>query len=100
MTQLAVRGPLDKSDVDKDLRLHPVRTQTRQARGFRERRLWDLEFIEPGAETQKKLRIEACSYLAREDEVIVLLMTDEQRTETHSLPLRIGETADDKVLRQ
>src|SRR6185369_2896381 len=47
-----------------------------------------------------QFRVEAGSNLARENEVAVFVMTDEERAETDSLPLRIRETADEKILRQ
>src|SRR6185503_20065935 len=100
MSQFAVRGPLNETDMDHDLGFHPVGTQTRQTFGFRERRLWNFDLVEPGAEIQKQFRVEAGSDLARENEVVVLVMTDEERAKTDSLSLRISETADEKILRQ
>ncbi len=49
MTQFAVPGPFDERHLDAELGTDPMRTQTRQADRFRERRRGDLEPIEPGA---------------------------------------------------
>ena len=57
MPQFAVRRPLDEGDLHDDLGTCPMRP-ARQSLTFRERSVWDFEFIETGAEIQEKLRIE------------------------------------------
>src|SRR6185436_4930000 len=110
MAQLAVRRPFDEGDLDDDLRTHPVRAHARQPDGLGERRLRDLERIEPRAELQQELRVEAGADLPGVDKVVVLALrltlagrralssgevADEQRAQTNASALRIGEPADD-----
>ena len=99
MAQLAVHGPLDECDLHDDLGPHPVRAQARQSRGLRERRLRDLESVEPGTQVEQQLGVEAGADLAGKDEVVAVEVADKQRAETDAAALRIGEAADNKLLR-
>ena len=65
MAKLAVHRPLDEGDLHDDLGPHPVRAHARQADGFGERRLRDLERVQPRAEVEQQLRVEAGADLAR-----------------------------------
>src|SRR5262245_3412266 len=109
MAQLAVDGPLDEGDLHHDLGTHPVRAQARQPGRFRERRLRDLDAIEPRAQIEQQLRVEARADFAGEHEIVWLALRlalrapralsrgeipDEQRTEPDARALRIGEAAD------
>jgi hypothetical protein len=55
MAQLVVAGPLDEADLHDDLGTHPVGAQARQPDGFGERRLLDLERVEPRAQLEQHL---------------------------------------------
>src|SRR5262245_3527699 len=99
MPQLTVHRPLDESHLHHDLRMYPVRTKLRQALGSGERRLWDLDRIESLSEIQEQLRIEAGADLSREHEVVSVVIANEQGTQTDARTLRIGEAADDELLR-
>ena len=100
MTQFAMRGPLDETDLDHDLRLNPVRAQTRQAGPFCERRFRNLELVQLRAQIEQQFGIESGSDSAGENEITVFVMTDEKRTESNALALRIRKTTDDKLRRQ
>ena len=80
------------------------RTQCARRRGrpmaLRERRLRDLERVEPRAQVEQQLRVEAGADLAGEDEVVAVEVADEQRAEADAAALRIGEAADDELLRR
>ena len=70
MPELAVHRPLDERDLHDDLGADPVRAQARQPDALGERRLRDLERIQPRAEVQQQLRVEAGADLPGEDEVV------------------------------
>ena len=97
MPELPVPGPLDERDLYDDLGAHPVRAQARQPDAFGERRLRDLEPVQPRAELQEHLRIEAGADPPGEDEVVACEMTDEQRAEADPRALWIREAADDQL---
>src|SRR5438132_11998317 len=102
MAKLPVHRPLDESDLHDDLGTHPMRAFARQADRSGERRLRDLERIQPRAEVQQQLRIEARADLAREDKVDAALfeVADEQRAKADASALRSGEPADQELLRR
>ena len=100
MAQLAVHRPLDERDLHDDLGPHPVRAQARQPDGLGERRLRDLERVQPRAQIEQQLRVEAGADLAGEDEVVPLEVADEQRAQADARALRIGEPADHELLRR
>ena len=62
--------------------------------------LRDLERVEPRAQLEQQLRVEAGADLAGEDEVVAVVVADEQRAEADARALRIGEAADDELLRR
>ena len=70
VAQLAVHRPLDERHLHDDLRPHPVRAHARQPVGLRERRRRDLERVEPRAQVEQELGVEAGADLAGEDEVV------------------------------
>ena len=72
----------------------------RQSLTFRERSARDFEFIETGAEIKEKLRIETRADLSGEYEVVAIKVTYEQRAQTYTATLWIGESADDEFLRR
>ena len=78
------------------------RTQCARRRGrpvaLRERRRGDLERVEPRAQVEQQLRVEARADLAGEHEVVALEVADEQRAQADARALRIGEAADDELL--
>src|SRR6185369_1780579 len=78
MAQLVVAGPLEESDLHNDLRSHPVRAYAWQTFPLRERRARNLERVQAIAQLEQQLRVEACSDFAREHEVIVLEVADQQ----------------------
>src|SRR5258705_7628619 len=113
MAKLAVHRPLDERHVDDDLRTRPVRAQPRQARGPGERRRRNLEAIEPRAEIEQQLRVEAGPDFSGEDEIVRLALrlelrtrralprgeiADQQRAEADARALRIGEAANHELL--
>ena len=100
MPQLAVHRPLGERDLHDDLRPHPVRAQARQAVGLRERRRRDFELVEPRAQLEQQLGVEARADLAGEHEISPVEVADEQRAEADAAALRIGEAADDEFLRR
>ena len=102
MAKLAVHRPFDEGDLHDDLGPHPVRAQARQPDGLGERRLRDLERIEPRAQVQQQLRVEARADLPGEDEVgrPSLEVADQQRAQADAGSLRIGEPADHELLRR
>src|SRR5262245_10045103 len=76
--QLIMPRPLQKRDLNDDLRPYPVRAHAWQAFAFRERRVGDLERVETFAELEQEFRVEAGSDFARENEVIILEVADQQ----------------------
>ena len=78
-------------------------TQCARRRGrptaSRERRRRDLGRVEPRAQIEQQLRVEAGSDLSGEDEVAAVEIADEQRAEADAAALRIREAADDEILR-
>ena len=86
-----------KRDLHDDLRPHPVRAQARQALGLRERRLRDLERVEPRAQVEQQRRVEAGADLPGEARSRPVEVADEQRAEADARALRIGEAADDEA---
>src|SRR5262245_20016721 len=98
--ELAVHGPFDERDLDDDLRPDPVGAQARQAAGFRERRTGNLEPVEPRAQIEQELRVEARADFPGEDEVAAVVVADEERAEPDARALRIREPADDELLRR
>src|SRR5690242_8084764 len=95
-----MHGPLDERHLYHDLRLHPVRAHPRQASRLREWRRRDLQRIELRAQLTQKLRVEAGADFTGEDEVVALVVADEQRAESDASALRVGEAADDELLRR
>ena len=88
-----------KDDLHDDRRLHPVRAQPGQALGDGERRLRNLERIEAAAQIEEQFGVEAGADLSGEHEVVAVVVADEQRAEADARALRIGEAADDELLR-
>src|ERR1044071_964670 len=99
MPQLAVSGPLDERGLHADFRAHPMRILARQAGSLGEgwRRLRDR--VETRAQLQQEFRIEAGAELSREHEIIAFVIADQQRAETDARAARVGESADDELLR-
>src|SRR5215216_4938210 len=93
-------GPLNESNLHGDLRLYPVRAQSRQTFGYSEWRFWNFEFVELFAQIQEQFRIESSSDLSRENEVVTFVITNQQRAQADALALRIRKAADQKILRQ
>src|SRR5438128_6168687 len=100
MPELAVHGPLDEGDLHDNLGTHPMRAQARQSFASGERRLLDLETIEPRAQVEQQLRVEPGADLAGEDEIVLIEVADEERAQTGARALRIGEAADYELLRR
>src|SRR4030095_739582 len=98
MPQLAVRGPLDERNLHDDFGSHPVCTNARQSFGFRERRVRDLEPVQPRTKLQQQFRVEAGADFASEDEIISIEIAHEQRSEAYAAALRIRESAHDEFL--
>src|SRR6185369_16163683 len=96
--QLAVHRPFDETGLYDDLGTHPVAV-SRQALAFRERRLLDRERVETLAQVEEELRIEARADLAGEEEVGAVVVADQESAKTDARALRIGEAADDELLR-
>src|SRR5262245_51933255 len=100
MPKLAVDGPFDERHLNDEIRSDPMSMEARQTFGPRERRRRNLDCVEPGAKRQEQLRIESRTELARKDEVVAIEIADEQRAEADASALRIGESADDQLLRR
>ena len=60
---------------------------------------FDLQRVEPRAQLEQQLGVEAGADLSREDQVVAVVVADEQRAEADARPLRIGEAADHQLLR-
>ena len=60
----------------------------------------DFDGVEALSQIQQQLRVEAGADLAGEDEVAAFVVADEQRAEPDARALRIGEPADDELLRR
>src|SRR3954466_12719415 len=100
MAELSVYGPFDESDGDDDFGTHPVGAQPRQAVRPRERRLRDLDRVKPAPQIEQQLRVEAGANLTCERELSMVVVADQQRAQSDAGSLRIGETADDEVMRE
>src|SRR4030095_3081603 len=100
MAKLAVDRPFNEGDLHDDLWTHPVSATAWQLESLRERRLRNLERIQPGAQVQQKLCVEACTDLSRKDEVGRFEVPDEQCAETDSDTLWVGEPSNDELLRR
>ncbi len=60
----------------------------------------NLDRVEPPAQVEQQLRIEAGADLSREHQVRPVVVADQQRAEADARALRIGESADDELLRR
>jgi hypothetical protein len=100
MTQLAVDRPLDERDRHDDLGPHPVRADPGQTLRLREQRRRDLDRVEALPQIDKHPRVEPGADLPGEHEVVMLVATHQQRPQAYASTLRIGEAADDEVLRE
>src|SRR5215470_3708249 len=98
MAQLAMCRPFDERNLHHDFGSHPVCTNARQSFGPRERRVWDLELVQPSTKLQQQFRVEARADFAGEDEIIPIKVAYQQRAETDTAALRIRESADDEFL--
>src|SRR5215216_6464871 len=98
MPQLAVDRPFNEGDLYDDLGTDPMRAYARQPDAPSERRLRDLEHIQPCAQLQQQLVVETGADFSGEDEVVGLEVADEQRAEANAAALRIGESADNELL--
>src|SRR5215470_9615762 len=98
MAQLAVHRPLDEPDLYDDLGTDPVAV-AREALPLRKRRLVDGDRVEAPSQIEQEFGIEACADFSCEDEVVAVPVADQQRAETDARALRIGEPADDELLR-
>src|SRR6266545_7853283 len=99
MAKLAMYGPFNEGDLHDDFRPDPVRSHAWQAQAPGERRFRDLERVESCAELEQQLPVEARADFAREDELILLEIADEQRAEADARTPRVGEPADHELLR-
>src|SRR5215204_2849324 len=99
MTKLAIDCPLNKTNLDHDLRLDPVSTHTGQADCFCKRRFQCLKLVELRSKIEKKFCIESSPNLSCKNEVVVFEVTNQQCAESDTLPLRISKTTHDKFLR-
>src|SRR5436190_24226582 len=98
MPELSVSGPFDECDLNHNFRLHPMRSNARQAGGLRKRRVRDLDGGEPPAQCQQQLRVEPCPDLSREYEGVVFEIPDQQRAQALTSTLWIGESAHHEFL--
>ena len=60
----------------------------------------DLERVEPRAQVEQQLGVEAGADLAGEHEIVLFEVADQQRAQADARALRIGEAADDELLRR
>src|SRR5437899_720522 len=100
MAKLAVPGPLDERHLHDDSGMDPVRPKPRQSGPLREWRLGDFNPVKPRAKVAQELRIESGTDLPGEDEIAVREVADEQCAKTYPPTLRVGEPADDELLRR
>ena len=100
MAKLAVHRPFDEGDLDDDLRTHPMRAHAWQPDGLRERRLRDLERIQPRAEIQQQLRVETGADLPAKTKSSRLEVAHQQRAEADPYALWVREPANDELLRR
>src|SRR5207237_9625658 len=84
MPKLAVRRPFYEAHLHDNLGARPMHTQARKSYGpgRRERQFRGLEQIQPLAQGQQPARVEARTNLSSKYQVIVLVIPDEQRTQT------------------
>src|SRR5437879_13624126 len=92
-------GPLDERDLHYDLGPHPMGADARQAGRFCEGAARNLESVEALAEVEEQLGVEARADLPRENEIVALEVAKQDRAEAPAHALRIGEAADDQLLR-
>ena len=64
VTKLVVFRPLNEADLHYDLRTDPVSAQAREADGFGEWRVLDLQCVELAAQVKQELRVKADADLA------------------------------------
>ena len=57
-----------------------------------------VEGVEPGAEVEEELPVEARPHLASEHEVVPVEVADEERAEADTGPERVGEAPNDELL--
>src|SRR6185503_19982212 len=100
VAQLSVHRSLDEADLDDDLGTRPVGTDARQAYGAGEGRRRNFQRVEPRAQVEQQPGVEAGADLAREHEIVAVVVANEQRAEADARALRIGEAADHQLLRR
>src|SRR5882762_4530471 len=99
MAELAVHRPLDEGDVHDDLGAHPMRAEARQPFGPGEWRRRDFQVIKPRPEIEQHLRVETGADLPGKDEIVAVEVAEQQGAKADAASLRIGEAADDELLR-
>src|SRR5262245_28830614 len=80
--KLVVPRPFKERDLHDDLGPNPMLTETRQPLRSRERRLRDLECVEPRPELREEPRIETRTNLSGEHEFVAVEVADKERAET------------------
>jgi hypothetical protein len=78
VAKLAVPCPLHECDLDHDFGPHPVHVQPRRSQRFREGRRRHLECVQPPAQFEQELGVEAGADFAREYELSCIEVAYEQ----------------------
>ena len=88
------------ADLHDDLGAHPMARDAGRPLPVVNGGFVDLERVEPRSQIQQQLRVEAGADLSGEHEIVAVVVADEQRAEADAGALRIGESADDELLRR
>ncbi len=100
MPQLAVAGPFDEGDLHHDLRTDPMRAQTGQAGGARERRLRSAPSHRGVGASRAGASYRSRCRSSRQRRNRAFVVADEQRAQADARALRIGEAAHHELLRR
>src|SRR5262245_5032912 len=99
MTQFTVHCPLDEGYLHDDLGLYPMCAKSRKPLGLRKGRFGKLDPIQPRAQVQQELRVKSGADFAGKHEIMLMKISNQQRSQSHATALRIRESADDELLR-
>src|SRR5215510_8872573 len=80
MPQLAEFRPLDEAGLYHDRGTHPMRAHPRESDRLGERRLWNLQSIEPRTQFPQQLGIESGAKLAGVNQIVLLEVSDQKGT--------------------
>src|SRR5262245_14864583 len=99
MAQLSMHRPFDECDLHDDFRTCPVSAQSRESFRLRERCGRDFHRVQARTQFEEEPGIKAGADLAREYEVFIFEVANQQRAQANARALRIRETANHELLR-